>query len=121
MNEAQRAPWSPDFSAKVLPANVIASTTPEVNLGAALFHGKGREFCHEVEGFGGHRGPNLSDVGDRLTHSDMVIRILNGGHNMPAFAGALNPADVDALVAFLSRARLAEQSGHGAFPDSARP
>ncbi len=72
-----------------------------MNQGATLFHEKGCEFCHEVEGFGGHRGPNLSDVGDRLTHSDMVIRILNGGHNMPAFAGALKPADVDALVAFL--------------------
>ena len=99
--EAKRAPWSPDFAAKVLPAEVIASTAPDVNQGAALFHEKGCEFCHEVEGFGGHRGPNLSNVGDRLTHADMVIRILNGGHNMPAFAGALSPADVDALVAFL--------------------
>jgi ubiquinol-cytochrome c reductase cytochrome b subunit len=84
-----------------LPADVIASTQPEVNQGAALFHAKGCEFCHEVKGFGGHRGPNLSNVGDRLTHTDMVIRILNGGHNMPAFAGALKPTDLDALVAFL--------------------
>jgi mono/diheme cytochrome c family protein len=30
-----------------------------------------------------------------------LIRILNGGHNMPAFAGALKPAEVDALVTFL--------------------
>ncbi len=99
--EAKRAPWSPDFAAKLLPANVIASTEPDVNQGAALFHAKGCEFCHEVEGFGGHRGPNLSDVGDRLTQTDMVIRILNGGHNMPAFAGVLKPSDLDALVAFL--------------------
>jgi ubiquinol-cytochrome c reductase cytochrome b subunit len=99
--EAKRAPWSPDFSPQLLPANVIASTQPDVNRGAALFHAKGCEFCHEVEGFGGHRGPNLSDAGDRLTHADIVIRILNGGHNMPAFAGALKPADLDALVAFL--------------------
>ena len=59
--EAKRAPWSPDFAAKLLPADVIASTEPDVNRGAELFHAKGCEFCHEVEGFGGHRGPNLSD------------------------------------------------------------
>jgi ubiquinol-cytochrome c reductase cytochrome b subunit len=99
--EAKRAPWSPDFSAKVLPADIIASEQPEVNQGALLFHQKGCEFCHEVAGFGGHRGPNLTNVGNRLTQSDMVIRILNGGHNMPSFAKQLNPVDVDALVAFL--------------------
>jgi ubiquinol-cytochrome c reductase cytochrome b subunit len=99
--QAKLAPWSPDFAAKVLPENVIASSETDVNEGAALFHSKGCEFCHEVDGFGGHRGPNLSLVGDRLTHSDIVIRILNGGHNMPSFAGALKPADMDALVAFL--------------------
>jgi len=99
--QAKRAPWSPDFAARALPQQVIATSETDVNNGAALFHTKGCEFCHEIDGFGGHRGPNLSFVGDRLTHSDIVIRILNGGTNMPAFAGTLRPAEMDELVAFL--------------------
>jgi ubiquinol-cytochrome c reductase cytochrome b subunit len=31
----------------------------------------------------------------------MIIRIVNGGGNMPAFASSLKPPEVDALVAFL--------------------
>ncbi len=30
---------------------------------------------------GGLRGPNLSDVGNRLTQQQMILRILNGGRN----------------------------------------
>jgi mono/diheme cytochrome c family protein len=31
----------------------------------------------------------------------LVIRILNGGTNMPAFGPSLKPGELDALVAFL--------------------
>ena len=51
--QAKRAPWSPDFAAKVLPGSVIASTDVDVNQGAMLFHTKGCEFCHTIDGFGG--------------------------------------------------------------------
>jgi ubiquinol-cytochrome c reductase cytochrome b subunit len=30
-----------------------------------------------------------------------VIRIVNGGGNMPAFGSSLKPPEIDALVAFL--------------------
>ncbi len=35
----------------------------------------------------------------------MVIRIVNGGVNMPAFGATLKPAEIDELVAFLESRR----------------
>ncbi len=59
-----------------------------------------------MNGLGGIRGPNLSNVGNRLTEQDMVIRILNGGRNMPAFGGILHPDEVSDLVAYLKTRKL---------------
>lgn len=93
--------WSPDFSAKPLSAAVVGTGNTLVTKGAALFHEKGCEYCHSVEGQGGHRGPDLTDVADRMTPGDLTIRILSGRGNMPAFASMLKPDEVDAIVAFL--------------------
>jgi ubiquinol-cytochrome c reductase cytochrome b subunit len=104
--EGSISPWSPDFSAQALPASLVHSNDPQVINGAQLFHDKGCEFCHTVDGRGGLRGPNLTDAGLRLNVNDIKIRILNGGGNMPAFAGILTAANLDDLVAFLeSRVR----------------
>ena len=54
-----------------------------------------------VAGYGGLRGPNLTRVADRLNDSQMEWRILNGGHNMPSFAGILKPEEVNDLLSFL--------------------
>ena len=59
--------WSPDFSAKPLPASVLGNATPADVEGARLFHAKGCEFCHAIEGYGGKRGPDLTVVGRRMT------------------------------------------------------
>jgi hypothetical protein len=44
---------------------------------------------------------DLTYVGDRLTRDNIIIRIVNGGDNMPAFGSSLKPQEIDALVAFL--------------------
>ena len=99
--EGKVSPWSPRFNAPPLPAPLTASLSLSAQYGAVLFHDKRCESCHMVAGYGGLRGPNLTRVADRLNDSQMEWRILNGGHNMPAFAGILQPQEVDELLSFL--------------------
>jgi ubiquinol-cytochrome c reductase cytochrome b subunit len=98
----EQAPWSPAFAAPPLTASVVDSTNPNIVRGAQLFHDKGCIVCHTIGQVpGGIRGPNLSYVGSRLTRDQTVIRILNGGNNMPAYGSSLTPDDLNALVDFL--------------------
>ena len=97
----EQANWSPDFTATPLPAQVVGTSTGPVYQGSQLFYSKGCEYCHNIAGYGGHRGPNLTTVGDRLTRDEMIIRIANGGINMPAFGGKLTPQEMNDLVSFL--------------------
>jgi ubiquinol-cytochrome c reductase cytochrome b subunit len=99
--EGIKAPWSPNFAAKPLSVQIVGSASGPTYEGAQLFHSKGCEFCHAISGYGGHRGPDLTDVGNRLKPEQMTWRILNGGLNMPAFGGILSSHELNALVAFL--------------------
>jgi ubiquinol-cytochrome c reductase cytochrome b subunit len=101
----ERADWSPDFDAVPLPAHVVNSTDPAVVEGAKLFHASGCEFCHAVEGYGGKRGPELTDVAARMSADQLTARITNGGPNMPAYVRVLTPEETGAIVAFLRTRR----------------
>ncbi|HEX3868123.1 MAG TPA: cytochrome b N-terminal domain-containing protein, partial [Gemmatimonadaceae bacterium] len=97
-----RAPWSPDFTAPALPGDVVHSSDTLVVQGAALFHTHGCENCHAVSGYGGHRGPDLTTVGGRMSAGEIAQWIANGGYNMPAFSRVLTSVQLAALQAFLA-------------------
>jgi ubiquinol-cytochrome c reductase cytochrome b subunit len=109
----KRSPWSPNFEAAALPADIVGATEGPVAEGARLFHDKGCINCHLIEDHGGRRGPDLSRVGDRITRAEMIIRISNGGTNMPAFAGALRPEELSELADFLSTRSIDPQRAAG--------
>jgi ubiquinol-cytochrome c reductase cytochrome b subunit len=100
------SPWSPNFNAQPLPPSVVGATNGPVFIGAQLFQAKGCLNCHLIGDDGGRRGPDLTDVASRLPKSQMILRISNGGVNMPAYAANLTPADLDALVAFLQTRKI---------------
>jgi mono/diheme cytochrome c family protein len=75
--------------------------------GARLFHEKGCEHCHGVDGRGGDLGPDLSTVGKRLKKERIERQIREGGAAMPAFGDALQPDEINDLVDFLRAKRKA--------------
>lgn len=100
-----KAPWSPDFGVPPLPAEVVGRLEGSALRGATLVHQKGCLYCHDIAGYGGHRGPELGHIGALLTREQMIIRITNGGHNMPAFASTISSTDLEDIVSFLQTRR----------------
>jgi ubiquinol-cytochrome c reductase cytochrome b subunit len=98
------APWSPKmnaWSADPVPPMDLQRRTPLEMRGAAVFQNKQCRNCHSLGGHGGNRGPALDEVASRLTAPELTRQVIQGGGNMPAYGKTLNPAEVDALVAYL--------------------
>ncbi len=58
-----------------------------------------------VSGYGGIRGPDLSDAGDRMSPAQIATRIFSGAENMPSYRGELTSEELNSLLAFLSSRR----------------
>jgi ubiquinol-cytochrome c reductase cytochrome b subunit len=63
-----------------------------------------------VAGYRRRRSPGLTEAGERLTEDEITIRIMNGGYNMPAFAGNLKPEELEDLVIILHSRRRTQSS-----------
>lgn len=101
-----RAPWSPVLDPSPVPAEVVQGLSADAQTGARLMQSEACLSCHMVDGQGGKVGPNLSNVGDRLSRDQIVWSILNGSSNvMPAYGGTLSPTEVEELMAFLEAQR----------------
>ena len=98
----EKAAWSPRFNAKPLSQAVIHSQDTVVINGADLFYRKGCLYCHTIEGHGGYKGPDLTHAAMRLSSSEMMIRIVNGGADMPAYGGILSKKELTDIIAFLN-------------------
>jgi mono/diheme cytochrome c family protein len=51
----------------------------------------------------------LTAIGSLLSKDQMILRISNGGLNMPAYATSLTPEALADLVAFLQSRKVREQ------------
>jgi ubiquinol-cytochrome c reductase cytochrome b subunit len=103
-----RSPWSPAMDAwsgePVQPEFVKGRSALELQ-GAVVLQAKQCRNCHALDGKGGMRGPDLTDVATRLTEDQLVRQVLQGGGNMPAYGKNLSPEEVTALVAFMHTLR----------------
>jgi ubiquinol-cytochrome c reductase cytochrome b subunit len=100
--------WSSDPT----PIPIVKRSTPRQLMGAAVFQNKSCRNCHAIDGVGGRRGPDLTDVGTRLTYDQLIDQVSNGtpgGGNMPAYGKQLSPAEMTTLVSFLESLRPRDQ------------
>ena len=93
------------------PQRVQASVREDRAAAQALFHDKGCEHCHGVNGVGGEKGPDLSGVGRRLKPVQIERQIREGGEAMPPFNDVLAPDEVKLLVVWLSGNRALPPKG----------
>ena len=113
------SPWSPQMTAwsgDAVPENIVRKCTPQQLQGAIVFQNKDCRNCHALDGIGGKRGPDLTDVGAKLTSGQLIDQVSNGtpgGGNMPAYGKQMGPNEMTALVDFLGSLRPAGQPKPG--------
>jgi ubiquinol-cytochrome c reductase cytochrome b subunit len=113
--EGATSPWSPDMTAwsgTAVPEALLKDKAPVELAGAEVLQYKQCRNCHALDGKGGHRGPDLTTVGVRLTRDQLIDQVSNGtpgGGYMPAYGKEMKPAEMTALVEFLVSLRPRDQ------------
>jgi ubiquinol-cytochrome c reductase cytochrome b subunit len=109
--EGVTSPWSPvmtAWSGDPVPTKIVERSSPLELQGAVVFQNKNCRNCHALDGLGGKRGPDLTFVGMRLDHGQLIDQVSNGtpgGGNMPAYGKQMSPAEMTCLVEFLTSLR----------------
>ena len=83
----------------------FASSRSQRARGASVFAASGCSHCHSIGNAGGHKGPDLSDVGRRLTNDQMRKQIVAGSKRMPPFGETLQEAEIADLISYLRSCR----------------
>jgi mono/diheme cytochrome c family protein len=84
---------------------LLASSKEQRTRGAALFASSGCQHCHTIGSVGGHRGPNLSNIGRTAKKAAIRNQIVNGNNVMPRFGDVLKSYEIDDLIAYLHSCR----------------
>ena len=93
---------------------LLASSKEQRMRGAALFASSGCQHCHTIGSVGGHRGPNLSNIGRTAKKAAIRKQIVDGSNVMPAFGEVLQPQEINDLIAYLHSCR--QKPAKGARP-----
>jgi len=82
--------------------------TPEQTRGRRLWQAKNCQVCHQLYGYGGFLGPDLTNASSRFDREHLAQQLRVGNSQMPAFD--FEPNQVDDLWSFL---QAMNQTGRG--------
>jgi ubiquinol-cytochrome c reductase cytochrome b subunit len=101
LSVGNKAAWSPQFKAQEITASSISASDTTALAGVNLFQQKACLYCHKINNDGGNVGPDLTHIANRMNEQQMIIRIVNGSKDMPAYGGSLSRNELTEIIAFL--------------------
>lgn len=99
---------------------VLAVPRGKKERGASVYSECGCQHCHKIAGTGGHKGPDLSGVGRRMSKAAMRAQIVHGSKAMPAFGEMLGPDEMNDLIVYLHSCRAKQSKAPGGTSEAAR-
>ncbi len=76
------------------------SLSDQGKLGMQIFRANNCQSCHQIHGFGGFLGPDLTNVSRRSSETELTEVLINGRMQMPAFK--FSAEDIQSLLAFFN-------------------